>query len=118
MRTIREYKIDKYIELARLTRDLKKREIFIDSAQYYLELPEEDVRKLENFTIPYLTSMNKEDFLGLTSEEAYEGYVDYCKDNDQKPIAINAFSKEVSRVFDINKKQKRINGMRVRVFQE
>lgn len=61
MQTERKYKIDKYIELARLTKSADKKEEFIDWAHYYLELSEAEFDGKEPYQtkIPYLDGKEK-----------------------------------------------------------
>lgn len=120
MQTERKYKIDKYIELARLTKFADKKEEFIDWAHHYLEMSEDefDAREPKQSEVSYLIDKNKSDFIGKSSKGCYDEYVSYCRINEEKPLIHQLFSKELVRMFGIKTKHKNVNGVVSRYFVE
>ncbi|GAX07076.1 hypothetical protein IWT25_02424 [Secundilactobacillus pentosiphilus] len=121
MQTERKYKIDKYLEMARLTRNGDKKEEFIDSARYYLELSENEFESTQYlFTIPYVQSaLTKEDLLGKTVGQVYKEYVETCQENNEPIKSKICFGKEVRQAFGLVATYKRLNkGQVARVYEE
>lgn len=110
MQTERKYKIDKYIELARLTKSADKKEEFIDWAHYYLELSEAEFEGKEPYQakIPYLDGKEKNEFLHKPTRECYDEYVKYCKTIGEQPVIHAMFSREVNKLFDMRTGSKKI----------
>lgn len=111
MLTERQYRIDKYIELARLTRIEEKKELFIDNAQYYLELEDYDfgTKAIEDNSLmdSYFKDMTADDFVGKASKDCYQEYFNFCKQASEKAMTQTSFSRHVNKTFGLATKKVR-----------
>ena len=64
----------------------------------------------------YFGIIEVDELIGTPTCEVYQDYVDYCMNNDKKPISNIVFSKCVNSAFDTQCRTKRINGTVKRIF--
>lgn len=113
MQTERKYRIDKYLEMARLTKSLEKREAFVDMAEFYLEQDESDFQS-PDFSFDYLVGKHREDFVNQKFSDCYRDYSNWCLRNSKNSISKVSFSKKVRGHFDLTSKHNR-NGKEVAI---
>jgi len=121
MLTERKYRVDKYLEMARLTKSIEKRENFIDMACYYLESKEFDVTKDEPTN--FFENLEKEDVVGKPRQQIYEQYTQFCKDNGEILNSKGKFYKELEERFKLRERYLRLENetgekIRARVYVE
>ena len=101
----RRFVIEKYLEMARITRREKKREYFIDMAQNHLESEEEiEVEALTEDTDEWISNCGKETFVMKPIKEAYDDYLSYALPNGIKVVTKNELSKRIKKEFGLDSK--------------
>lgn len=115
MQTERKYRVDKYLEMARLTKSIGKRENFIDMAHYYLESKEFDVTKDD--PTHFFDNLEKEDIVERPRQEIYDDYVEFCKENGEILNSKGPFYRELEKHFGVHEYYNRVknrNGEKIR----
>lgn len=109
MQTERHYKIEKYLEMARLTRNGDKKESFIDAAQTYLEMKESEFARVV-CRVPYIQDvLTQELVLNRKPADVYQEYLFYCDENGEVTVGKNTFIKEVEMQLKVRRKRIRSN---------
>lgn len=99
MLTERKYRVDKYLEMARLTNLPEKKENFVDMACYYLESKEFDVA--QDIESSYFENREREDIVNIPRADLYSDYVSIC---DEKGEVVNSqvkFYREIEQRYKV-----------------
>lgn len=112
----RKYRVDKYIEMARLTASLDKKEELLDMARFYLECDEFDVTK-ENIS-RFFDVTEKEDIIGIHRNEVYERYIEFCKENGEVIQSKPSFYRQIEKKYKLVVKKIRQNEDRIYCYVE
>lgn len=115
MQTERKYRVDKYLEMARLTKSIDKKESFIDMAHYYLEVKEFDVTNDDH--THFFDNLEKEEIIGRPRQEIYDDYVEFCKENGEILVSRAPFYRELEKHYGVHEhypRTKNKNGEKIR----
>lgn len=118
MQTERHYKIEKYLEMARLTRNGDKKESFIDAAQTYLEMRESEFAGVV-CRVPYIQDvLTQELVVNRKPADVYQEYLFYCDENGEITVGKNTFFKEVEMKLKVRRKKIRSNDKQYWIFSK
>ncbi|NLR31363.1 hypothetical protein [Levilactobacillus tujiorum] len=104
MQMERQFRVEKYLEMARLTTDASSREEFLEMARYTLELDESDFKTV-NTRYPelnnYFSTVQRGEFIGRSVAETYRNYSQYCKENGEPILSKQAFNRCAEKTFGL-----------------
>jgi len=89
---------------------------FTDSTRVEREL--EEYEESNNPIIGFFKEISEEEIENEPTKEVYKRYTVYCAENNFQPLSRIEFSRQVTRRFDYEIVDKRIDGKKYRVFQK
>ena len=116
MQSDRRYRIDKYLEMARITKSEIKKEHFLDMAEHYLETEERLDAFIKNDCIEWIESCGKDYFLKLPIATAHEEFAKYAKVNGFGIPTKVSISKDIREFYQLGSKMVRLNSGAHRCF--
>lgn len=108
MQSDRRYKVDKYLEMARITRTEYKKDHYLDMAETYLEMDDVSTLTSAQNTIDWLSELDKEYFLGMSVTDMYENYLAYAKENGINVESRYLMSRRIRETFGLSTKRARV----------
>ena len=117
MLTERKYRVDKYLEMARLTNSPEKKENFVDMACYYLESKEFDgTLDIES---SYFENKEREDIINIPRANLYAEYVSTCEEKGEIVNSQVKFYREIEHRYKVKVKKSSVgyvDGVRKRAW--
>lgn len=99
MQTERKYRIDKYLEMARLTKSIDKRENFIDMANHYLESKEFDVTKDKG--TDFFNDIERCEIIDSPRTTIYEKYIMFCKESGEVIQSRPVLYRQIEKMYNV-----------------
>lgn len=108
MQSERHYKVDKYLEMARITRSEFKKDHFLEMAETYLEMEDASYQTVAQNTDSWLSELSKEYFVGMSISDMYDKYLSHAKETGESIETRYIINRRIRETFNMNVKRMRV----------